>query len=274
MGSVHETVKTVNSTIRTLIAAVLVAAAGVLGYHGYALYNQPQTKLRQTEEELATAVANLEESQKVLQESQRENGELKQDVARKQDQIDRLETSLRLLKVRRRLAQLDVLEQTGSADDGTLRSRVQFVETNEEGSPIGEPRQFEIDGDMVYVEYLVAKFDDQYVEQADLERGTAICLFQRIFGENQEPTDGYRLDEVGTRPTAYARGGAISEFERQIWDDFWTIANDPVAAGRLGIRAAHGNAASIRVRPGQSYQLELRATGEFSLRPTAQDSPR
>jgi hypothetical protein len=122
----------------------------------------------------------------------------------------------------------------------------------------------------VYIEYLVAKFEDKYVEQSDLDRGTAICLFQRIFGENQEPSDGFDLDEVGSRPTAYARGGEISEFERQIWSDFWTIANDPARARELGIRAAHGNAPSIRVKPGMTYRIDLRSTGEFVLGPAEQ----
>ena len=104
------------------------------------------------------------------------------------------------------------------------------------------------------------------MESADLDRSTAICLFQRIFGENQEPSEGVELDRVGTRPTAYACSGAMSEFEQHIWDDFWTIANDPVKAEELGIRAAHGNAASIRVQVGKKYQLKRRSTGEFSLR--------
>jgi hypothetical protein len=175
------------------------------------------------------------------------------------------------LKIDRRLALLRVLEQKKGEDD-RITSAIEFVETNPEGARIGEPRQFQISGDMVYVDYLVVKFDDAYIESADLERGTAICLFQRIFGEKQEPSEGYELDRVGTQPTAYARGGQPSPFEEKIWRDFWTIANDPERARELGIRAAHGNAASIRVKPGMTYQLDLRATGEFSLRPV-ENSP-
>jgi hypothetical protein len=211
--------------------------------------------------------AAFEEASSALAHSQVEVGELQIDVAKKAEEIERLDTSLRLLKVNHRLAILRLVSQRGNAADDTLVSRVSFVETNEEGQPIGEPREFDIKGDMVYVDYLVAKFDDKYIEEADLDRGTAICLFQRIFGEDQEPSQGFELDRVGTRPTAYARGGRISDFEQQIWDDFWTIANDPQRAKEIGIRAAHGNAASIRVRPGMSYQLKLRSSGEISLKP-------
>jgi hypothetical protein len=266
--SALETVKTVNAAVRTFIAAVVVGVLGIVGYQGYELYQAPQLELKRAELELNKTKAAFAEARTALEQSQKEVGELQVDVARKAEQIERLDTSLRLIKVKHRLAELRVLSQHGNSDDQTLVSRVSFVETNDEGHGIGAPREFEIAGDMVYVDYLVAKFDDEYVEQADLDRGTAICLFQRIFGENQEPSEGFELDRVGSRPTAYARGGSISEFEQQIWDDFWTIANDPERAKQIGIRAAHGNAASIRVKPGKKYLIELRSTGEFSLKPT------
>lgn len=267
MGSVHETVKTVNSSLRTLIALVLVVAAAVLGYQGYEIYNEPNIKLQDKQVELDNAKIAFEKSQEELKQTVAANSELRDNLAQTEEQLAKLDTALRLLKVNRRLAELRVLEQTGAGEGETLQTRVSFVETNEEGEPIGATKEFVIDGDLVYVDYLVAKFDDKYVEQADLDRATAICLFQRIFGENQEPSEGYQLDEAGTRPTAYGRGGIASDFEKQIWADFWTIANDPQKAQELGIRAAHGNAASIRVQPEKAYQLDLRSTGEFSLRP-------
>jgi hypothetical protein len=55
--------------------------------------------------------------------------------------------------------------------------------------------------------------------------------------------------------------------EKQIWKDFWTIAANPSRAAELGIRAAHADAPSIRVNEGVTYELELRTTGEFTLRP-------
>ena len=109
-----------------------------------------------------------------------------------------------------------------------FRTTLEFFEVNSEGAPIDEQRrQFEIEGDRVYVECLVAKFEDKYVEQADLDRATAICLFQRIFGEYQQPQDGFRIDEIGSSPTSYARGGKMSEFEKTIWKDFWEFASNP-----------------------------------------------
>jgi hypothetical protein len=256
-----------------MIMAVIVGAAGFFGYQGYEIYNEPQIKLAEVNDQLEAVRVDFAAARSELSAKQEEITTLNADLKLKSQEVDRLDTALRLLKVDRRLAELRVIDQQTSEEEGSVVTRVSFVETNAEGHPIGEPREFDIVGDMVYVDYLVAKFDDKYIEEADLERGTAICLFQRIFGENQQPSDGYMLDEVGTRPTAYARGGAISEFEQNIWNDFWTIANDPEKATEHGIRAAHGNAAAIRVQPGKSYQLELRATGEFSLRPLESTTP-
>ena len=66
------------------------------------------------------------------------------------------------------------------------RTTFEFYEVNDDGAPLGaDRRKFTVEGDRVYVECLVAKFDDKYVEEQDLDRGTAICIFQRVFGEFQ-----------------------------------------------------------------------------------------
>jgi hypothetical protein len=194
---------------------------------------------------------------------------------------------MQLLKVTRRVARLTVLDQRPRTENDVaatttevendvpknLLTRIEFVEIGDNGDPIGDAKQFDIVGDMVYVDYLRVTFDDKYIEQSDLDRSTAISLFQRIFGEYQDPAEGFHLDTVGTRPTAYARGTEMSDFERKIWNDFWLIANDSRRAAELGIHAAHGNAVSIRVKPNQTYEIDLRSTGEMSIRPVEKQSP-
>jgi len=281
MGRVSDTVGTVNTTLRTLLMLVLVGGAGYGGYKAYELYNEPRQKLADKEAELGSAREKLHRATADLAARQREIDDLNTSLAEKAAEVERLEVAMRLLKVQRRLARLTVLDQRErppeeaeaavSAPEGesrtNLMSRIEFVEVNDRGDPIGEAKQFNIVGDMVYIDYLRVTFDDKYVEESDLDRSTAIALFQRIFGEHQEAVDGFQLDTVGTRPTAYARGTEMSDFERKIWDDFWLIANDRQRAAELGIRAAHGSAVSMRVRPGKTYEIELRATGDMSIRP-------
>ena len=197
--------------------------------------------------------------------------DLEVDVAEKQTRINRLETSLQLLKVNQRLARLEVIRQTKDEASGAMKTTVRFVELSPNGDSISDPREFELHGDVIYVDNWIVKFDDKFIESADIERGTSLCLFRRIFGENQSPIDGFSLDEVGMRPQAYARGGGMSEFEKAIWKDFWEFANDPRRAADMGIRAANGEAVSVKVREGMKYSLELRSSGGMSISPIVEE---
>jgi hypothetical protein len=267
MGRVNDTISNVNSAFRNLLLMVLIAGAGIGGYKAYDLYNAPRQQLADKQAELDKAVKDLEKT----------SGELREKVA----QVERLEVSMKLLKVRHRIARLTVIDQHEAASlnpvtptQGTevppsranVLTKVQFTEVDENGQPIGPAKEFEIVGDMVYVDFLRVTFDDKYIEQSDLDRSTSLVLFQRIFGEHQEPVKGFQLETVGTRPTAYGRGTPMSDFEKKIWSDFWLIANDPQCAADMGIRAAHGDAVSMRVKPGKTYEIDLRSTGEISVR--------
>lgn len=266
MGTINETVKTANSAIRTLLFAIVVFGAGWAGWQGYSLYNEPQKKLAEKEEALQKAQLQLEQSQQQVD-------KLASELAQTSEALAKRETSLRLLKMRHRIARLEVLDQTPIPDSDRVLTTLEFYEVNSDGAPLGSERQrIQLEGDRVYVECLVAKFDDQYIESNDLDRATAICLFQRIFGEYQEPQDGVSLDQNGSRPTSYERGGQMSEFEQRIWADFWQFAADPSKAAEIGIRAAHADAPSTRVEKGKTYQLEMRSTGEFTLGPLVESS--
>jgi multidrug efflux pump subunit AcrA (membrane-fusion protein) len=267
MGRINETVRTVNSAARTILFAALLAGAAYGGWKAYSIYSKPQQQLQAKQQELESVLAKLATADHDLALRTEEVATLSADVKAKAAAIAKLETSNGLLKLRHRIARINVLDQSEDAESGRVTTTIEFYEVDEQGAPITDERQkFEIVGDRVYVECLVAKFDDKFVEANDLDRRTAVCLFQRIFGEFQEPQDGFAIDAVGSSPTAYA-GEEISEFEKGIWRDFWTIANDPARAAELGIRAAHADAPSIKLRPGGVYELDLRTTGEMTLRP-------
>jgi len=275
MGQVHDTIRTVNSTLRTLLFGALLAGAGLIGWKGYSFYNEPQQKLAEKQQELESTRTQLLQRKQELTNRTEELKTRTKELAKLGDafqakvvQVERLETTMRLLKLSHRIARLRVVDQQKNAQNGRLETTVEFFEVNDEGAPVDDRRrQFKVEGDRIYVECLVAKFEDKYIEHSDLDRSTAICLFQRIFGEYQQPQDGYELDKIGSSPTSYVRGGQMSDFEQQIWDDFWNIANNPRKAAKLGIRAAHADAPSTRVRKGKTYELELRSTGEFTLKP-------
>jgi hypothetical protein len=174
---------------------------------------------------------------------------------------------VKLLKVDHRVGRITVLSQHGSAAAGDLTTTFDFVEVNDQGQPLEAPRVFTIRGDIVYIDAWVAKFDDKYVEQGDPLRGTAICLFRRVFGESQAPNNGAALDPVGTEPTVYRHGGKPSALEQQIWSRFWDYANDPKLAKEVGARAFQGEAPSMKLMVGKQYRVLLRASGGLTIIP-------
>jgi hypothetical protein len=288
MGRVNDTISNVNSAIRNLLLTVLVGGAGVGGYKAYELYWKPQQELKEKQAALDDLQTKFQKANDDLAARQKEVAELGTQLKDKTAEVDRLQVAKKLLEVRHRLARLTVLDQheapslipaapSGATQAGAsqpnLLTKIQFVNINDQGQPIGEAKTFDVVGDMIYVDYLTVNFEDKYIEKSDLDRSTAIALFQRIFGEHQEPAKGFQLDTVGTRPTAYARGTQMSDFERKIWDDFWLIANDSQRARQMGIEAIQGKAVAIRAEPGKTYEIELRSTGDMTIKPMEAKAP-
>ena len=184
------------------MAFAVAGMIGAAGWFGYSLYHAPQKVIAAKQEELDHAQAELDQArgelavqEELVVEQQGTITSLNTEIVKKDErivaqdeQIARLDTAMRLLKVDHRLAELRILQQKEDAETGKIFSTIEFVEVNDDGGTIDEPRRLEIEGDLVYVECLVAKFEDKYVESSDLHRATSICLFQRIFGEFQEPS--------------------------------------------------------------------------------------
>lgn len=274
MPSTMENISTINSFIRTVLATIVIGVAGVAGWFGYSTYNKNEIAARKSADQLAKANEQLELTKKDVEAKTAEIAQKTQllqeqevQIAALSKDVERLETSLALVKVDHRLAKLTVTDQGIDQSSGQPFSLVEFVELNDDGNPLDTPREFRVRGDLVYIDNWIVKFEDKYVEQADLERGTSLILFHRIFGDKQQPADGFPLDEQGTRPKAYASGGKMTDLEKKIWGDFWNIANDEKMAHELGIRAAHGGAVSMKVQKGKTYRVIMRSTGDLSIVP-------
>jgi hypothetical protein len=274
MSKVNDSLSTINSLIRTLLAVFIVGGIAYGGWYGYSRYQNKMNAERENLVKLQEAEKELADARVRLTSAQNEIADLQREVVAQEKEIARLDTSLRLLKVTRRIARVTVVDQGPDPESGELYSTIEFVEVNEEGQPIAEPRRFRIKGDTVYIDHWLVKFEDKYIEQADVDRSTSLVLFRRIFGEHQNPNDGFPLDEVGSRPQAYARGGEMTDLEKKIWGDFWNIATDPLKAEDLGIRAAHGDAPYIKVKKGMVFKVLLRASDGITITPETPAPPR
>lgn len=228
-----------------VVALILLALLGTVGWLTARSYLNEKWQRQRLESELAQSQAQIQSLNK---------------------EVQRLRTAITLLKVDHRVAQIDVLAQHGSHKSNDLVTTFRFTELDRSGKPLEKPRVFTIQGDVVYVDALVVKWEDESVEAGDPLRSATYYLFRRIFGEAQQPKDGFPLDPVGAQPAAYRSGREPSEFEREIWARFWEYANNPSEAKKKNIRAAHGEAPYCKLVPGKRYTIELRASGGLSIK--------
>jgi hypothetical protein len=253
----------VNTFLRSVVSLGILALIGVASWFGYQTVSSRSTLETQLREQHA-AVEKLEQD---LAAKHAQITQLEADLAEQAKRIQELDLANRLLKLNHRLARITVLNQWESKEKNHPMTEIMFADVDDDGNPIDEPRKFTIEGDVVYVDSWVIKYLDKYIEAGDPLRGTSVCLLRRLWGEYQNANDGFPLDPARSRPVAYDRGSQMPDFEKEIWQHFWDYANDPKKAEAAGIRAAHGDAPSIKLRPGKSYIFELRSTGEPTLRP-------
>lgn len=260
-----------NSFLGLILALLIVGGLSVAGWIGLQTYYADKWAIEEAKGKLAEQQAQLQGLSDKLATKEKEVQQLGKDLAASRAQVQQLQTALKLMKVDHRLAEINVLAQQGSAEKGDLTTKFSFTELDPQGHPLDKPRVFTVAGDLIYVDAWVVKFGDKFVELGDPLRSTSVCLFRRVFGEKQQPSEGYQLDQSGALPAAYRSGGKPSDFEKQLWDRFWTYANEPAEAQKAGVRAAHGEAPSIKLVPGKQYRIELRSSGGLSVVP--EDKP-
>ncbi len=250
-------IKFINSIANLISSIILIVVVVFIAWGGAKIYDMLTLQERMK--------ADLEKKDRQIEEFRTKIEEQNAEIERQEARIQQLETANRLLKVERRVALVDVLSQVGSRETGDLKTKFAFVELGPDGRPLHPPKEFTIGGDLLYVDSWVIKFLDEYVELGDPLRAASLCLFRRLFGEKQAPEEGFPLDAPGTAPEVYRAGGEMTAFEQEIWGKFWEYANNPEAAREKGVRAAHGEAPSMKLVPGKRYRLELRASGGLSF---------
>lgn len=253
--------------LRFSLVLILGALTGIAGW--WTLFVQEQVNgIEDRDNKIVALESNLESSRLT-------NDGLNVDLAGKQEEIaaqDKLIRELRasmyLLKVDNRVGYIEVIDQSPNPENpDEVQTTIRFIELDQDGEPMGEPVEATVKGKKIYIDSLVIKFDDQYVEGGDFLRGSSVVLFRRIFGEHQAPSAGVEIDKAGVHPGAYgAHGDAEGDvYYAELWQKFWDYANDPEAAAERGVRAIHGEAPYIEARPGKRYRVELRASGGLSI---------
>lgn len=183
----------------------------------------------------------------------------------KELEIERLTEVVGRLTAETRIAQVLVTDHARSPETGLRETTIKFVELDRQGKPL-KPRFFTVDGDVIYFDSLVIKFDHEYVEQGEALRGKSVSLFRRIFSERQKPEDGFPMDDSGEGvPDIYRVDPTPSPFEVDLWKNFWRYATDPEEARRLGVRVIQGEAVYQRFIKGNLYTLSLDHDGGLNI---------
>jgi hypothetical protein len=185
------------------------------------------------------------------------------------EQKQQLETIVQRLGAEKRVAEVLVTDQQ-KTDRGVLHTELLFVEYAKDGTAL-PPKTFAIDGNTAHIDAMVIKFDRDFVGRNDPLRGHSIALFCRLFGEAQSPDHAWPIDEPGKVPEIYrgadsaAQNPKLAAFERELWENFWRLAEDKDYRASKGVRVANGQGVWGPFAPDRLYTLTLDADGGLNL---------
>lgn len=178
----------------------------------------------------------------------------------------RLVEYARRLSATRRVAQVDILDQQ-PIEAGRQMTTLRWQEISEDGA-LGAPQTIDIFGTTAYFEAMVVKFGHDRVGNAEPGRAVSLALFRRIFGDRQEPASGFMLPDAANPTTAAAK--EADPIGNMLWTRFWDFVDDPRLRDQQGIRVAQLEAPAVPVKPGQTWQITLDASGGLNVQKIAE----
>jgi hypothetical protein len=163
------------------------------------------------------------------------------------------------LQAEQRVADVVVTDQ--SEVDGVIQTTLLFVEYAKDGKPLPAKR-FTYEGKQAHIDAMAIVFEGQYLKDRDPLRGRSIALFTRLFGDKQTPQNAHRIDDPQQIPLIYQGADPqVSEFEQELWRDFWRLADDEAYRKSMGVRIAQGEGVWRPFEPGNLYTITLQTDG-------------
>lgn len=195
---------------------------------------------------------------------------LRQEKEELERQRFELQRAVQRLSGEDRVAEVHVLDQVlaGQLVNGQPAERdattIEFIEIDRQGHPLPSKR-FVVPDRIVHFDALVIKFDQADVAAGDPLRGKSLALFRRIYGENQTPADGFRIDPENDVPDVFRVNPSPTPFERQLWSRFWDYARNPELAARDRVRVAQGESVYEPMMKGDVWSLTLQNNGGLNI---------
>ncbi len=146
-------------------------------------------------------------------------------------------------------------------DAGQLWTTLKFIETSREKTEeVISEQQYKIAGDVIHFDLLIVRFPKEMVADG---KERSLYLWRRIYGENQQPSQAFSINQEGDIPNRYKDLFTKLKLSEQqtLWDGIWSLSNDPQALSEYGIQAIYGNAVYKQLRPGLVYIFKIDPSG-------------
>lgn len=148
-------------------------------------------------------------------------------------------------------------------ENGRLLTTIRFVETDRsDKTRVILQKEYTIEGDVVYFDALIVKFDDKMVADG---KSRALYLWRRVYGERMAPGEGHAIEEPGAEPRRYS--GLLQtlpmKHQELFWCGIWDLANDPEKLHKQGIKAIYGSVIYQKLREGLIYVFKISPTGQL-----------
>ena len=175
------------------------------------------------------------------------------------------------LSAESRIAEVLVTESKLNEETGTIATTIKFLEYDSLGNPM-EPKYFTFSGNILQFQSLVVRFKDDLIQKGSELQGKSAYLFLKIFMLNGSKTEEHSLTETYQIPDGYKLPNIQSDYEKNLWENFWSVALDPKKRDAHGIKNAQIGAPGAAFYPGIVYTLQIEHDG--GIRIDSQPIPR
>ena len=180
----------------------------------------------------------------------------------KENQI--LRQMIERLSADSRVAEVIVTKSEYDETAKKIHTTIKFLEFDAQGKPLTS-KYFTFIGNMIQFQSLVIRFEDQFVKAGDRLKGKSAYLFLKAFVLDGKNTQEFLITETETIPQGYKIPGEESDFEKNLWKEFWNFALDPKKRKESGIKNAQIEAPGSMFLPGTIYTLKIEHDGGLRI---------
>jgi hypothetical protein len=149
---------------------------------------------------------------------------------------------------------------------------IKFVEYDADLKPLS-PRYFTFKNNLIQFQSLVIRFEDNFVKYGDSLRGKSAYVFWKVFAlGDSNSAEIFEINKLGEIPNGYQveknngqDSKAATDFEKQLWRDFWDYALEQDKAKEMGIKNAQLEAPGTKFVPGKLYTIKIEHDGGLRI---------